>query len=61
MRTATLDAKLIQQLMYMREAVLHTKFLDLQKAYDALYCYSDIDILVGYGVGPRTLCLLHTY
>ena len=37
--TSTLEAKLIQQLMSMREVVLHTKFLDLQKAYDAMERY----------------------
>ena len=34
--TATLEAKLIQQLASMREEVLYVIFLDLHKAYDAL-------------------------
>ena len=34
--TATLKAKLIQQLAAMREEVLYVIFLDLTKAYDAL-------------------------
>ena len=34
--TAVLEAKLIEQLTAMREAVLFKVFLDLQKAYDAL-------------------------
>ena len=34
--TATLEAKLIQQLAAMREEVLYVIFLDLTKAYDAL-------------------------
>ena len=35
-RTATLEAKLLQQLAAMREEVLYVIFLDLHKAYDAL-------------------------
>ena len=34
--TATLKAKLLQQLAAMREEVLYVIFLDLHKAYDAL-------------------------
>ena len=34
--TATLEAKLLQQLAAMREEVLYVIFLDLHKAYDAL-------------------------
>ena len=34
--TATLEAKLVQQLAAMREEVLYVIFLDLTKAYDAL-------------------------
>ena len=37
-KTATLEAKLIQQLINMRKAVLHTTFLVIQKIYDALDC-----------------------
>ena len=59
--TATLTANLLQYLVAMREAVLHTIFLDLQKAYDALEQERCLDILLGYGVGPRTLQLLQTY
>ena len=43
-----------------REEVLHIIFLDLQKVYDALYRDRYLDILEGYGVGPRTLQLLLT-
>ena len=45
----------------MREAVLHTIFLDLQKAYNALYRYRCLAILEGCGVGPRDLCFLPRY
>ena len=34
--TATLEAKLLQQLAAMREEVMYVIFLDLTKAYDAL-------------------------
>ena len=34
--TATLEAKLLQQLAAMREEILYVIFLDLTKAYDAL-------------------------
>ena len=58
--TATFDAKLLQQLFAMRDMVLHANFLDLRKAYDALYMYRCLDILVGCGVGTRTLRILQT-
>ena len=34
--TATLEAKLLQQLAALREEVLYVIFMDLHKAYDAL-------------------------
>ena len=36
-RTAALEAKLLQQLTSMREAVLHEIFMDVHRAYDVLY------------------------
>ena len=45
----------------MRETVLHSIFLDLRKAYDALDRDRCLDILAGYGVGPRTLHVLRKY
>ena len=45
----------------MREVVLHTIFLDLHKAYYALERFRLLDILEGYGVGPKALCILHRY
>ena len=59
--TATLDAKLIQQLAAMREEVLYVIFLDLTKAYEALDRSMSLEILEGYGVGPRARRLLRTY
>ena len=57
-RTAILGAKLFQQLIYMRDTVLRAIFLNLRKSYDALDRYRCLDILVGYEVEPRTLCIL---
>ena len=45
----------------MRDEVLHTIFLDLHRAYDALDRSRCLVILEGYGVGPRDLCLLLLY
>ena len=61
MGTAALEAKLLQQLMAMREAVLFEVFLDLRKAYDALDWERALVLLAAYGVGPRTVRLLCTY
>ena len=59
--TATLEAKLLQQLAAVREEVLYVIFLDLHKAYDALDRSRCVDILEGYGAGPQVRRLLHTY
>ena len=59
--TATLEAKLLQQLAALREEVLYMIFLDLYKAYDALDRSRCMDIMEGYGVGPRSRRILKTY
>ena len=59
--TATLEAKLLQQLAAMKEEVLYVIFLDLTKAYDALDRSRTLEILKGYGVGDRVRRLLATY
>ena len=59
--TATLEAKLLQHLTSMREAVLFEVFLDLQKAYDALDWYICLEIISAYRVGHRTLRLFRIY
>ena len=51
--TATLEAKLLQQLAAMRKEVLYVIFLDLTKVYDALDRSRCLEILEGYGVGPN--------
>ena len=59
--TATLEAKLLQQLMAMRDAVFHTIFLDLQKVYDTLGRYRCLNILAQYSMGPGKLWILQMY
>ena len=59
--TATLKAKLLQQLAAMREEVLYVILLDLTKAYDALDRSRCLVILEGYGVGPGARRLLQNY
>ena len=51
--TATLKVKLLQQVSSIREAVLHEIFLHLHNAYNALERSRCLDILEGYGLGPR--------
>ena len=53
--TAALEAKLLQHITVVMVVVLFGVFLYLQKAYDALYCYRCLEILLVYGVFPRTL------
>ena len=43
--TTTLEVKLLQQVMAMREAVLHGIFLDMQKEYNTLDRSRFLDIL----------------
>ena len=59
--TATLEAKLLQQLAATREEVLYVIFLDLTKAYDALGRSRSLDILKGYGMEQRMRQLLREY
>ena len=59
--TTTLEAKLLQNLATMRVEFLYVIFLDLHKAYDALDRSRCLEILKGYGVGPRSRRLLRRY
>ena len=58
--TATLEAKLLQQLAALREEVLYVIFLDLHKTYDDLDRSRCLEILEGYGIGPKYRKLLQT-
>ena len=55
--TASLEAKLLQQLASMREEVLYKIFLDLHKAYDALDSEICLEIMDEYGMVPRACCI----
>ena len=59
--TATLEAKLLQQLAALREEFLYVIFLDLTKSYDALDRFRCLEILEVYGVVPNARRLLTTY
>ena len=59
--TATLEAKLLQQLAALREEVLYIIFLDLHKLYDALDRSRCLEILEVYGVGLKARRILKTY
>ena len=58
---ATLEVKLLHQVVAFREAVIYAIFLDLHKAYDALDRSRCLDRLEVYGMGHRALRLLLRY
>ena len=59
--TASLEAKLIQQLASMIEEVLYAIFMVLHKSYAALERGICLEILEGYGVGLRYCHILRHY
>ena len=61
MRTAALEAKLLQQLTAMREMVLFNILLELQKAYGDLDWERCLEILAAYMVGIRIIQLIWIY
>ena len=58
---SALESKLLQQIIAMRETVIHAIFLYLCNAYDAPYRERCLDILAIYGVGYDTIHILWTY
>ena len=56
--TATMEVKLAQQLAYREQEAWYQIFLDLRKAYDAMDRGRCLEILAGYGVGPKLIRLL---
>jgi len=56
--TATIEAKLTQQLAYLEHTPLYKIFVDLKKVYDSVDQSQCLKILVGYGVGPNLIRLL---
>jgi hypothetical protein len=55
--TATIEAKLAQQLAWMEQEPLYQVFVDPRKAYDHLDREWCLAIMTGYGVGPKLLRL----
>ena len=54
-RTATIEAKLAQQMLYLEQEAIHTTSIDLKKAYDAMGRERYLLLLKGYGIGS-TCC-----
>ena len=59
--TASLEAKLLHKLTKIREEVVYKLFIKIWKAYDALDRERCLEILMGYGVGPRIKKILRYY
>jgi hypothetical protein len=59
--TATIEAKLLQQWARLQQVPLCEIFVDLRKAHDTLDRDRALEILEGYGVGPRSLKLLRQF
>ena len=59
--TATIEAKLAQQLAFIEQEALYSTFIDLRKAYDAMDRERCLEILEGYGVGPNMLRLITAF
>ena len=52
-----MEAKLQQQLAWVKQEPMYQIHLDLRKVYDALDQGHCLEILAGYGVRPNLLCL----
>ncbi len=56
--TAIIEAKLAQQLAFMEQAPLYGIFIDLRKAFNLMDRGRCLEILEGYGAGPKMLRLI---
>ena len=56
--TAIIEAKLAQQLAFREQAPLYGVFIDLRKAFDLMDRGRCLEVLAGYGAGPRMLRLI---
>jgi hypothetical protein len=59
--TATIEAKLAQQLAWIEQQPLDQVFVSLRKAYDHLDQEQCLAIMTRYGVGPTLLRLQTTF
>ena len=59
--TATIEAKLTQQLAHLEQTPLYEIFVDLRKAYDSVDRARCLKILAGYGVGRKVSGLLQHF
>ena len=59
--TTIIEAKLFQQLAMADQVAVYEIFLDLSKAYDCVDRDRMLEILEGYGIGPRLLGLITAY
>jgi hypothetical protein len=59
--TATIEAKLLMQNACAQCKALYQIFIDLAKAYDTPDRGRTLEVLKGYGTGPRVLRLLENF
>jgi hypothetical protein len=59
--TASIKAKLAQQLVWRDQCPLYEIYVDLKKAYDAINRGGMMKILKAYGVGPKLLRLQNSF
>jgi hypothetical protein len=59
--TATIEAKLSQQLAFIEQSPLYGIYIDLRKAYDAMDRERCLQIMEAYGVGPNMLRLIEFF
>jgi hypothetical protein len=59
--TATIEAKLAQQLAWVEQEPLYHVYLDLRKSYDHLDQEQCLAIMTAYAVGPKLLPLQTTF